>query len=149
MNVNMGGLSLDGDENEGLSFEVGEEAAAVNDFHLCLMGHFLTDRPIRVMIMKERMASIWRPVKGAVIKETSPGLFLFQFFHKDMDSVEKCGHWFFDNYLLILGRTPVGVAIQNILLYHVESWVQAHKTQGWGVALRAKQRWQGGSLGAG
>lgn len=33
----------------------------------------MTDRPIRVVIMKERMAGIWRPVKGVVIKEASPG----------------------------------------------------------------------------
>lgn len=79
VDVSFGGLSLDGDEEEGLSLGVATEAKESNDISLCLVGRFLTEKPIRVMIMKECMAGIWRPVKGVVIKETSTNLFLFQF----------------------------------------------------------------------
>lgn len=98
-----------------------------NDYRVCLVGRFLTDRSIRVTIMKERMAGIWRPVKEVVIKEASTNLFLFQFFHKkDMESVVKGGPWSFDNHLLIIRNMLMGMPIQNIPLYHVEFWVQVH-----------------------
>lgn len=121
VNINMGGLSLDGDEDEGLSLGVRGGERVENDLQLRLVGRFLTDRPFRVVIMRERMTSIWWPVRGVVIKEASPGIFLFQFFHKkDMESIVKGGPWSFDNYLLILGCMQVGVPIQNIPLNHVE-----------------------------
>lgn len=102
--LDLGGLSLAEDGEEGLRFDVAEEDAT-NDLRLCLVGRFLIDRPICVVIIKSRMAGIWRPMKGATIKETSPGIFLFQFFHVlDMENVFRGGPWSFDNYLLILGR---------------------------------------------
>lgn len=39
------------------------------DLALCLVGRFLTDKSIRVHIMRERLAGIWRPGKGVSIKE--------------------------------------------------------------------------------
>lgn len=80
--IGKGGLSLVDDEEEGLSLQVEEDAETKHDLRLCLVGRFLTDRPIRVVIRKARMAGIWRPVKGVTIKEASPSLFLFQFFHR-------------------------------------------------------------------
>lgn len=44
----------DGDEEENPS--------------LCLVGHFLTDRPIRVHVMEDRMAEIWCPLAGVAIR---------------------------------------------------------------------------------
>lgn len=90
--ISLGGISLDGDEDDGLSFQVDGDAEAKHDLQLCLVGRFLTDRPIIVLIMKARMAGIWRPVKGVTIKEASPGLFLFLFFHvRDMEAVLRGG----------------------------------------------------------
>lgn len=127
VDMRMGGLSLEDDQDEGLCLWVDGEEEMPNNFQLCLVGRLLTDRPIRTMIMKERMMSVWRSVKGVVIKEVSPGLFLFHFFQKrDLDSVVKVAPGHFDNYLLILGRMQVGVAIQRIPLHHVEIWVQAY-----------------------
>lgn len=90
--MGIGGLSLADDEEEGLSFGVAREEAT-GELHLRLVGHFLTDRPIRVVIMETRMSGTWRPVKGVTIKEASPDLFMFQFFHKlDMENVLKGVH---------------------------------------------------------
>lgn len=73
------------------------------------------------------MAEVWRPVKSVTIKEASSGIFLFQFFHKtDMENVIKGGPWPFDNYLLVLGRMMIGVALQSIPLHHVDFWVRVH-----------------------
>lgn len=127
--ISLEGISLDGDEDDGLSFQVDGDAEAKHDLQLCLVGRFLTDRPIRVLIMKARMAGIWRPVKGVTIKEASPGLFLFLFFHvRDMEAVLRGGGgpWSFDSHLLILGRMQIGTLIQELSLFHVEFWVQVH-----------------------
>lgn len=54
---------------ENLSLHDGEEIEFVDegggrsgsDTALCLVGRFLTDRNIRVPIMKDRLADVWRP----------------------------------------------------------------------------------------
>lgn len=46
----------------------GEDQVAAEPL-LCLMGWFLTDRNIRVVVMKERMANVWRPGRGVSITE--------------------------------------------------------------------------------
>lgn len=62
------------------------------NLQLCLVGRFLTDRPIRVHIMKDRMAGVWRPLEGVTIRELKPGLFLIQFYHRvDVQRVLKGG----------------------------------------------------------
>ncbi|GAU17164.1 hypothetical protein TSUD_177940 [Trifolium subterraneum] len=77
--------------------------------------------------MKARLADVWRPVKGMVVKEATQGLYLFQFFHPlDVEEVMKGGLWLFDNYTLVIDRMKVGVALHDIPLYHVNFWVQIH-----------------------
>lgn len=84
VNINISLLSLVEEENDGLSFHVDEGPEVVSDVNLCLVGKFLTDRPIRVGVMKECMAGVWSPVKGVLIKEASSGFFVIQFFHPGM-----------------------------------------------------------------
>lgn len=97
------------------------------DVQLCLVGRFLTDRCIHSHIMKERMSEVWRPVKGVSIKDVSPGIFLFQFFHKlDMEKVLGGGPWTFDNHALVLERMKMRIPLQAISLNHVDFWVQVH-----------------------
>jgi 14-3-3 protein epsilon len=124
-NVNLEDLSLQ--EEEGFVFDLDEGEEEVIDFRWCLVGRFLGDRSIHVNSMKVTMADIWRPVKGVKIKETTPGLFLFQFAHAlDMEAVIQGGPWSFNNQMLILERVGLGVQIENIPLYHVDFWVQVH-----------------------
>jgi 14-3-3 protein epsilon len=124
-NVNLENLSLQ--EEEGFVFDLEEGEEEVVDFRWCLVGRFLGDRSIHVNSMKVTMADIWRPVKGVKIKETTPGLFLFQFAHAlDMEAVLHGGPWSFNNQMLILERVGLGVQIDNIPLYHVDFWVQVH-----------------------
>jgi hypothetical protein len=61
------------------------------------------------------------------VKEASPGLYLFKFFHPlDVDGVLKGGPWTFDNFTLIIDRLKIGVALHDIPLFHVNFWVQIH-----------------------
>lgn len=83
----------------------GQSRGPTDDVQLCLVGCFITDHTIRSHVMKERMAEIWRPLKEVSMKESSPGIFLFQFYHPfDMERVLKGGPWTFDNHVLALGK---------------------------------------------
>ncbi|XP_058726793.1 uncharacterized protein At4g02000-like [Vicia villosa] len=126
--LNVNELSLEGDEEEGgFCFDVDEDGEEVGDLRLCLVGRFLCDKPIHVMSMKKRVADMWRPVKGVIIKQAMEGLFLFQFSHKlDMEAALRGGPWTFGSHLLIIEKVQIGVQIESIPLFHVEFWVQVH-----------------------
>lgn len=115
------------DGDEGITLQPDNPESGPVDVQLCLVGRFVTKRSIRTHIMKERLSEVWRPVKGVSIREATPGVFLFQFFHiMDLERVMKGGPWTFDNHLLVLGRMQVGVPLHDIPLFHTEFWVQAH-----------------------
>lgn len=79
--------------------------ATATNFDLYLLGQFLADRTIRVSVMKEMMANVWRPNKGITFTETGKGSFLFQFYQRlDLERVEEGGPWSFDGYLMVIGR---------------------------------------------
>lgn len=97
------------EEDVEFEYAQGEEESVVSDLSLCLVGRFLTDKGIRVSLMKDKMADIWRPCRGVQINEVEPGLFLFQFYHHlDIQKVLKQGPWSFDKHLPILGVVSVG-----------------------------------------
>ncbi|GAU25945.1 hypothetical protein TSUD_16830 [Trifolium subterraneum] len=119
--------SLNLEEEEELNFVVEEDTNEQHDLNLCLVGRFVHDRPIRFNSMKACLADVWRPVKGMTVKEATQGLYLFKFFHPlDVEEVLKGGPWTFDNFTLIIDRLKIGVALQDIPLFHVNFWVQIH-----------------------
>ncbi|GAU43270.1 hypothetical protein TSUD_36200 [Trifolium subterraneum] len=119
--------SLNLDEEEELNLVVGEDTEEQHDLNLCLVGRFVHDRPIRFNSMKACLVDVWRPVKGMTVKEATQGLYLFKFFHPlDVEEVFKGGPWNFDNFTLIIDRLKIGVALQDIPLFHVNFWVQIH-----------------------
>ncbi|GAU36575.1 hypothetical protein TSUD_362450 [Trifolium subterraneum] len=123
--INLDNLNID--EEEALNFDLEENSGEKYDVNLCMVGRFIHDRPIKFNIMKARLADVWRPVKGMVVKEATQGLHLFQFFHPlDVEEVMKGGPWLFDNYTLVIDRMKVGVALHDIPLYRVNFWVQIH-----------------------
>jgi hypothetical protein len=123
--VNFEDLSLSDDE--GLSFDIEEEESSEHDTRLCLVGRFLVNRPVRLKEMKIWMSEVWRPVKGVAVKETQPGLFLFQFFRKlDMEEVLKGGPWTYDNHSLVLEKLRLGVPLKDIQLNYMNLWVRVY-----------------------
>ncbi|GAU28887.1 hypothetical protein TSUD_293390 [Trifolium subterraneum] len=119
--------SLNLEEEEELNFVVEEDTNEQHDLNLCLVGRFVHDRPIRFNSMKACLADVWRPVKGMTVKEATQGLYLFKFFHPlDVEEVLKGGPWTFDNFTLIIDRLKIGVALQDIPLFHVNFWVQIY-----------------------
>lgn len=68
------------------------------------MGIFLIDKKINFMAMQETLSSIWRPVKGVFMEETSSkNMFLFKFFHDpDVQHVLDDGPWTFNQQVWLL-----------------------------------------------
>ncbi|KAH9717190.1 CCHC-type domain-containing protein [Citrus sinensis] len=115
-----GGLVVTGDEGE-------EGGQGKIDLRFCLVGRFLTDKVINFAAMKNTMASLWRPGKGVCIKDLSPTLFLFQFFHEiDINRVLESGPWTFDQHILLVKRLEEDEQPQNIPLFSTSFWIQIY-----------------------
>ena len=124
------GLQLDEEEEGGL-IVAGEEIGDPGDIRLdskfCLVGRLLMDKGGNFIAMKNTMASLWRPGRGVCIKNLSPTLFLFQFFHEiDVRRVLESCPWTFDQHILIIRRLGVDEQPQNIPLFHTYLWVQVY-----------------------
>ncbi|VFQ75067.1 unnamed protein product [Cuscuta campestris] len=67
-------ISLDNEEDDGLIFgdEIEDSSNHQPAYDFCLVGQFLTDRPVNFVAMKNTMASLWRPEEGMVVKEVGP-----------------------------------------------------------------------------
>ncbi|KAI4351428.1 hypothetical protein L6164_005797 [Bauhinia variegata] len=120
MEEQLQGLSWVEKEDDGLVFDVDHNLETNANLELCLVGLFLTDKVLRIPIMKERMANVWRPGRGVTIREINPGVLLFQFYHKlDITRVFNGGPWSFDNHMLILEPINPGDIVSEIPLFHV------------------------------
>lgn len=115
-NISLGDIDEATVDNE----EGGAESLEHGRLHL--VGCFLTDRPIRTHIMKDRMAGVWRLGHGVTIKELVPGISSFQFFHAiRIQRVLKNGPW-----TSSVGVLEEGCAIEDVQLDTVPFWVQVH-----------------------
>jgi hypothetical protein len=75
-------LSLNDDEDKlEINFSEEEEEVRRQQQSFNLVRRFLTNRPIRVIMMISKMGDIWQPGKGMNIKEIQLGVFVFRFFH--------------------------------------------------------------------
>ncbi|KAL8495810.1 hypothetical protein ACS0TY_019786 [Phlomoides rotata] len=70
-------------DNLGLSVEeddeliIGDEGVDVGggDVNLCLVGRFLTDQNLNFNLTQSRLANIWKPKRGVMIKDFGEGKF--------------------------------------------------------------------------
>lgn len=120
-------MSLVEEDDDVTVLHVDNNGGQIMEDGLCLVGRFLSDKPIRSHIMKERLAGVWRPGKGVTIDEPEPGLFIFQFYHKiDLQRIFSGGPWSFDNYMLVLAVLEAGQRPEEVDLSRVNMWVQIH-----------------------
>ncbi|KAL8107081.1 hypothetical protein AgCh_023757 [Apium graveolens] len=119
-------LIIEEEENEDFSFDEGVEEQ-VNRYELCLVGRFLTEKSINTRAMTSKLADVWKPTMGINIKEIDPGIFLFQFYHReDLSWVFNGGPWSFDNAMLVVSKIPSGKEPPNVPLWALEMWIQIH-----------------------
>lgn len=85
-------------------------------------------KSINTRAMKTKLADIWRPASGINIKDIKPGLFLFQFYHKDdLLWVLNWGPWSFDGAMLVISTLSRGEDPVKIPLFELSFWVQIHE----------------------
>ena len=123
-------MYIEDEEDDGLIIE-GEDIDDGNkvniDYRCCLVGRFMTDKMINFDAMKNTMASLWRPGKGVCIKDLSPTLVLFQFFHEiDINRVLESGPWTFDQHILLVNRLDENKQPQNVPLFLADFWIQIY-----------------------
>jgi 14-3-3 protein epsilon len=88
---NVENLSLNDEEDE-LEIVLDEDGSQGQQPSYCLVGKFLTNRPVRGKMMIEKMGDIWQPGKGMDVEEAHKGLFVFRFFHQlDVQHILKQG----------------------------------------------------------
>lgn len=73
-------LSITNDEEEELELEAIPSQQGNSHFEFCLIGRFLTDRPMNFTATRNRMPSIWRPGRGVNISDLGSRVYLFSFF---------------------------------------------------------------------
>ncbi|XP_074378502.1 uncharacterized protein LOC141720045 [Apium graveolens] len=119
-------MDITNEKNEELSLDEGVEED-INKFDLCLVGQFLTEKNINVRAMKTKLADLWKPAMGINIEDLKPGLFLFQFYHReDMNWVVSSGPWTFDGALLVLNYIKSGEEPTIVPLFEVDFRIQIH-----------------------
>lgn len=120
-------LSLADDDPEPITIEDTGITTIPDEQYLTLVGQFVTEKTIKFNVMRDTMASTWRPGKGVNIMEVSMNLYLFQFFHEvDMNRILDDGPWSFEQSLLVLKKLPPHTSPFNIQMKTADFWVQAH-----------------------
>ncbi|KAJ8767776.1 hypothetical protein K2173_020716 [Erythroxylum novogranatense] len=93
----------------------------------CVVGRLLTEKSINFMVFKQVMASVWRPVKGLLVKELGNNVFVFQFFHHlDVERVLNDGPWNYQQNPLLLHVLQPHENPRQIELVKLVLWVQLH-----------------------
>lgn len=119
-------LDISNEENEELVFDEEFEEES-NRFELCLVGRLLTEKNLNVRAMKSKLADLWRPAMGITIKVLKPGVFLFQFYHKDdLKWMLTNGPWSFEGAMLIVNSIKVGEDPLMVTLNEMEIWIQIY-----------------------
>lgn len=120
-------ISLEEEEQGGITYEENVEDLSEIDTRWCLIGRFLTDSPIDFQAMQHKMASLWRPGRGMYVKQLEPNRFLFQFYHEiDIKRVIDGSPWTCGRFHLILERLKEGENPKTIAINKLDVWVQLY-----------------------
>lgn len=121
-------LSLNKDKEEGLILEDIPEDTNTAGLYRCLVGRFVTNKKVNFMVMQDTLASIWRPVKGVFMEETSRmNMFIFKFFHdRDMQRVLEDGPWTFNQQVLLIKKFNMDEQLKDVKLSELSMWVQIY-----------------------
>ena len=70
-------MSLLEEEESGVELADEANAKIQDSYRWTLVGRFLAEKHIDFIAMQNLMASLWRPVKGMIVKDLGNALFLF------------------------------------------------------------------------
>ena len=93
----------------------------------CLVGRLLSNKPIRFIATRNRLASLWQPDKQMDTILTETNRMLFQFYDQgEMERVLQTGPWHFDNYPVLIKKLPFGGNPNTMPLDTMDIWIQVH-----------------------
>ena len=93
----------------------------------CLVGRWLSNKPIRFHATRTRLSHLWQPEKKMDAALTENNRFLFQFFDQgDMERVLQTGPWHFDSYPMLLRKLHFGENPLTMPIDTMDIWVQVH-----------------------
>ncbi|XP_073271467.1 uncharacterized protein [Primulina huaijiensis] len=128
MENSLADLSLSVEVEEDLQIGPSNIEHHIESSETCLVGRFLQTKHIHFQSMQNRMAEIWRPVKGVFVREIGDQRYLFHFFHEfDMEWALEGGPWTYDNQLLILKHLKQGDVPTQVDLYTIPFWIQIYE----------------------
>lgn len=93
----------------------------------CLVGRWLSNKPIRFHATRNRLSHLWQPEKKMDVALTENNRFLFQFFDQaDMERVLQTGPWHFDSYPMLLRKLQFGENPLTMPIDTMDIWIQVH-----------------------
>lgn len=114
-------LNLNDADSEGLILDDDLIPSLVDEYQLCLVGRFLTEKKMDFEAMKNTLIPIWQSIKGMDVKELGQNRYIFRFFHeRDLCRVLNDSPWSLSNQILILRRLLLGEQPSQVPLDHVE-----------------------------
>lgn len=121
-------LTLNNDDEDGVILEDAPVNSAKEGMDKCLVGRIVTEKKVNFMAMQDTLSSIWRPVKGVFMEETSQlNMFLFKFFHeRDVQRVLEDGPWTFNQQVLLIKRFNADEQLKDVKLSELCIWLQVY-----------------------
>ena len=125
-------LQLTKEEEETIPITVTNSSDLLEECSLSLFGRLLSDRQQNWQALKNTLRSAWKMGSNMRIVEAGNNILQFKFSSKyQLEWVEKCGPWSFDNNLLLLYRWKKGLTSTNISFTYSPFWVQI-----WGLPFK-------------
>ena len=138
-------LQLTKEEEEAIPITVTNSSGLLEESSLSLFGRLLFDWQQNQRGLKNTLRSAWKMGSDMRIVEVGNNILQFKFSSKyQLEWVERCGPWSFDNNLLLLCRWRKGLISTNISFTHSPFWVQIwglpfeHMSQGVGEDIGSK-----------
>ncbi|XP_057446031.1 uncharacterized protein LOC130738135 [Lotus japonicus] len=125
-------------------FDDADVAEALGDYVNCLVGRFLTDKPIHRGSLQSALGNIWCNPRGFRVEEINSKVFLFHLDEeKDAKRILQGSPWVFRNSWLLIQPWNRHVEPVDMAFNSVAIWVQL-----WGLPLHCRTLKMGTKVGS-
>ncbi|XP_057444625.1 uncharacterized protein LOC130736865 [Lotus japonicus] len=131
-------------EDSLVLFDDGDVADALGEYENCLVGRFLTDKPIHKGSLQSALGNIWCNPRDFRVEEISNKVFLFHLGdEKDARRIIQGSPWVFRNSWLLIQPWSCHVEPVDMVFDSVAVWVQF-----WGLPLHCRTIKMGTKIGS-
>ena len=137
-------MQLTKEEEEAIPITVTNNSDLLEECSLSLSRRLLSDRQQNQRALKSTLKSAWKMGLDMRIVEVGNNILQFKFSSKyQLEWVERCGPWSFNNNILLLCRWKKGLTSTNISFTHSPFWVQI-----WGLSFEHMSQEVGEEIGS-